>query len=135
MREREPDDLNAALPNEEARGQDPQPSDDGWTKVPDELNIWQPKKVGEKKQGVVTAVTHEGKYGLQVKIMEPDGSIIMLPSHKYLQSRLEGVRGGLHPHKTSLRVTFMGTESSEDGRNPSQLYEVEYRQQKGVSNA
>ena len=133
MYERQPDDLDQALPpvgegTAIAKGNG---DEAGWTKVPDTLNIWQPKEVGEQCIWTVLTRNYEGKFGLQVQVIQPDGSVVMLPSHKYLQSRLLSVKGGLQPHKTKLRVTFTGKkESEEEGRSGAELYDVEYKQLK-----
>lgn len=99
-----------------------------WKTVPSDLNLWEPKTKGQELVGLVTQVNPAGKFGLQVKIMEPDGTIYTLPSHKVLQGRLESVPGGLRPLKTCLRVVYDGREKSANYQTPMEMYTVQYRE-------
>lgn len=103
----------------------------GFKKVSRELNLWKPTKKGESITLLVTAVG-EHKFQpdkpavLQVKGMEPDGSIITLPGHAVLCGMLADVPGGCVPYKTVLRVTYQGTEKGKQPQ-PMQVYDLEYR--------
>jgi hypothetical protein len=101
--------------------------DSGWKHVPGDLNLWEPKAKGDALVCLVTGVNPNGKFGLQVKAMTPDGVIYTLPSHKVLQGRLEAVPGGLKPMRTALRITYDGKVKGEKYPTPTEMYSVEYR--------
>lgn len=111
-----------------ATAKNPTPKPAGsWKTVPSDLNLWEPQRKGEQLIGLVTQVTPHGKFGLQVKVMEIDGTIKTLPSHKVLQGRLESVPGGLKPMRTALRITYEGQGKSANYATPMELYTVDYR--------
>lgn len=100
---------------------------EGFQKVPNTLNLWKPKKKNDALVGLVNYVNPNGKFGLTVKVMEPDGAILTLPSHKVLQDRLANVPGGLKSGVTILRITYTGDQKGANWPTPMEMYEVEYR--------
>ena len=105
------------------------PAERGFKKVPGDLNLWpaddNPPK-GAQITGLVTSKKLDGPYGLQVKIVDPEGTLFTLASHKVLQGRLESVPGGLRPMQTVLRITFTGKERGKKWPTPMLMYDVEY---------
>ena len=97
-----------------------------WKRVPSDLNLWQPKAKNDSIEGLVTQVLPEGKFGLQVKIVDGNGEIFTLPAHKVLQGRLGSVPG-LRANALILKVTYTGTEKSKNWPTPMEMYDVDYR--------
>jgi len=103
----------------------------GWTKAPDDLNLWKPKKAGEQLEGLAISVNPSGPFGLQIKVQTTDGKVVTLPSHKVLQSRFESVLPHIIPGRTMVRVTFDGRKKSAKWPTPMEMYSVEYRSKTG----
>ena len=98
-----------------------------WVKVPSELNIWEPRRVGDALECMVIAVNPKGKFGLQVKVADTAGAIVTLPAHKVLQDRLEFALGKTKGKRAVLLVTFLGDGTSKSyPAAKMQLYDVEY---------
>jgi len=103
----------------------------GFRKVATELNLWpedtsNPRE-GDTLTGLVLSKKLDGQFGLQVKVLEPDGTIRTLAAHKVLSSMLENVPGGLVPGVTVLRVTVGGRKMSKKYKKEMTMYELEYR--------
>ena len=94
-------------------------NEENWEEVKSSTGLWLPEKENESVQGVITEIK-EGQYGLQVVIEDENGESITTPSHKVLQTRLNGFNVG-----DSVRIVFTGTDLPKvKGQNETRLYSV-----------
>jgi len=91
-----------------------------WTPLEGEKNFWAPEKVGEEIVGEIVEIT-QGQYGTRYLIEKDNGDKIMLPSHKVLQSRLQGCVVG-----DVIKAKYTGELAPKvRGDKPTKMYECQ----------
>lgn len=95
---------------------------DEWIAVEGEKNFWNPTKDEEEIVGKLAAI-EDGMYGKKYTMqIVKDGKdeMIVMPSHKVLQSRLAGCALG-----EEIKIIFKGTQPPKvRGENPTRIYIV-----------
>ena len=90
-----------------------------WTKVEGSGIFWSPQKENEEVEGELISKT-QGKFGSVFTVMKEDGTEIVMPSHKVLQSRLERVK---IPSK--VKIVFLKKDLPRvKGQQGAALYDV-----------
>ena len=98
-----------------------------WNRIPSDLNLWEPKRVGDAFEGMVISANPKGKYGLQVKMVDEHGVLYTMPSHKVLQNRMEGALAKVKGKRALVRIEYTGEGKSAANPGKSMaLYEVDW---------
>lgn len=82
--------------------------------------IWLPDEKGETLKGEVLAIEEIGDYGKSYLIKKDDNTEIRTPSHKVLQSGMNGAKVG-----DMVGIVYTHSElPTVKGRNPTRMYDV-----------
>ena len=116
-----------AMATKKAAAKGTKTSKRAWERIPSDLNLWKPKRVGEAFEGMVISTNPKGKYGLQVKMVDEHGVLFTMPSHMVLQNRMEGVLAKVKGKRALVRIEYTGEGKSAANPGKSMaLYEVDW---------